>query len=73
MLIKIDKDTIINLDNILMIYKSPKTLAFVLEELEYDTEFKNEELCDKAEKAIIESYKRDVKFCDISKYSKKVE
>lgn len=72
MLLKINENTIINLDKINMIVKYEKKLSFWLSGTEevIGVWFDDNDIRDFAEVAIIESCRYDDKICDISKYSK---
>lgn len=75
MLIKVDNKTIVNADYIVETYKSYNQITMYIAEIDkfgYDINFENGELRDEAEKKMLKSYKKGVKFCDISMYSKSI-
>lgn len=80
MLIKIDEATTINLERVLAIFenKEDTSLVFLFSDLTKGVApaivyFEDAHLRDIAEKVIIERYKNEVKYCDITKYVKKRE
>lgn len=75
MLIKIDEETTLRFDKVVLIVKQEKRLNFCfdLECQVFDVVFENNELRDSAEIEIIESYNLGINFCDITGLVKKGE